>query len=183
MINLLPPDTKKQLYAARSNTLLVQYNILSIAILALILVASSLTFVYLNNIKSTNNDTIALNNQKVANYASVQSEAEKLRKNLAASKLVLTQGTDYPKLILAISNLLPKDTTVSNMSLSAATFGVPMQLLVNAKNYNAAITLKENFSKSTLFSDVHFVSIVQNADAGAYPLVVTMNVTIKKDIK
>lgn len=182
MINLLPTEEKRQLRAARSNTLLLRYNILLIGVVACMLVAIGFTYIYLNTTKETAEATINENKAKVSNFAKVETEATTFRSNLATAKQILDREVVYTKVILEIAHTMPTGTILETLNLDSATFGTATTLTAKAKSYDQAIALKEALQKSTLFSDVHFESITLNdSDTTGYPFTVNLSVTIKKD--
>ncbi len=180
MINLLPPEEKRQLRAARSNTLLIRYNIFLVVAVATLALAVVITYVYLSASKASAQQTINDNNAKVASYADVQTEANQFRSNLSIAKQILDHEVTYTKVILQIANLLPNGVVLNNLNLDAQTFGTETVLVAKAKDYASALALKTSFEKSSLFTNVHFQSIT-GGDAGPYPFSVSLAVTIKKD--
>lgn len=182
MINLLPPEEKRQLRAAQSNVLLLRYNEALVFAVAFLVIALGVAYVYLNNASGVAHKTISDNKAKVVDYAPVQAQASQFRSNLATAKQILDSEVTYSKVILEIANLMPSGSVLQNLSLDSTTFGTPTQLIALAKDYPTALTLKNSFEKSSLFSDVHFDSITATASGtgNTYPMVVTLDVTIKK---
>lgn len=182
MINLLPPDEKRQLRAGRSNTLLIRYNFFMVGALAFMLLSVGFTYVYLNNAKANAQTVIDENREKVANFAVVEKEATEFRSNLATAKQILDREVIYTKVILEIAHLMPSGTILESLNLDPSTFGTETSIAAQTKNYDSAIALKDAFQKSDLFTDVHFENItVNDANGGNYPITVNLNVTIKKD--
>ena len=183
MINLLPPDEKRQLRAARTNLLLVRYNIFLLGAVAFIGLAVAVTFFFLAAAKSDAERSMKDNEEKVGQYAKVDTEAKQFRKNLATAKQILDNQVTYSKVITNIAQLLPSGVILQNLNLDAQTFGTETSLVAQAKDYDAAIALKDSFQKSSLFSDVHFQSISSSESApNGYPITVNLSVTIKKDV-
>ncbi len=183
MINLLPPEDKRQLQAARTNTLLIRYNIALIVSVAFLGMAMGVVYVYLGNTKASSEQIINENTAKASGYSAVASQAELFRSNLSIAKQILGNEVTYSKVILSIASLLPAGTTLDKLALDSGTFGTPTTLSAQAKSYESALELKNSFQKSSLFSDVHFQSITSNTGTGAgvYPYTVNLDVTIKKD--
>lgn len=181
MINLLPPEEKRQLRAARSNTLLIRYNILLLSVVGFMGIAVAITFVFLNATQQGAKQTIAENNTQVAQYASVQSQAEQFKQHLATAKQILDNEVTYSKVVLEISQLIPGGVVLENLGLDSETFGTETTLVAQAKSYSSALALKDSFEKSSLFSDVHFQSITAGNTQTSYPITVNLNITIKKD--
>jgi Tfp pilus assembly protein PilN len=181
MINLLPPEEKRQLRAARSNTLLVRYNILLLGVVAFMGIAIAITYVFLSTAQQNAKQTISENDAKVVQYASVQAQATLFKQHLATAKQILDNEVTYSKVVLEIAQLIPRGVVVENVSLDSQTFGTATTLVAQAKSYSSALALKDSFGKSALFSDVHFQSITAGNAQTDYPITVNLNITIKKD--
>jgi Tfp pilus assembly protein PilN len=184
MINLLPHEEMRQLRAARTNILLLRYNLLLVGAAAFLIVAVGITYIQLTNIKDSAERNISLNNEKSSDFAPISTQAEAFRTNLGTAKQILNREVTYTNVVLAIAKVLPSGVVLEDLSLDAQTFGTPTKLIAHAKTYEAALALKESFQSSKLFSDVHFDSIAteDNSAAPAYPITVTLNVTIIKDV-
>lgn len=185
MINLLPNNDKRQIQAARTNSLLIRYNIVMLATMLLLTLAVAVAFVYLSTVKTNAQSVIDGNKARVSSYAAVQTDANQFRTNLATAKQILSREVTYSNVVLEIAALLPVGTVLQNLSLDATTFGTPINLIANTKSYDSAIALKNSFQASPLFSDVHFTSITSTsagATAAEYPVTVNLSVTIKKGI-
>ena len=180
MINLLPPDQKRQLRAARSNTLLIRYNFLLLGALGFLVLASGFVWFFLNNAKATAEQTLADNNAKVTGFAAIKNESDTFRSNLATAKQILDKEVTYTKVILEIASLMPKGVVLDSLDLDSQTFGTPIVLSARAKSYESALALKNSFEKSALFTDVHFQSITTNDDTSGYNYTVSLSVTIQK---
>lgn len=183
MINLLPPEEKRQLRAARSNALLLRYNIFLLGSVAFIGLSVGIAFIYLTTTKANAEHTVQVNNSKVSEYASIERQADTFRKNLATAKQILAGEVTYSQIILEIAHLLPSGAVLETLNLDASTFGSDTLLVAQVKDYNTAIALKNSFQKSSLFSDVHFQSIAANTSDTAtnYPITVNLSVTFKKE--
>jgi Tfp pilus assembly protein PilN len=180
MINLLPPDDRRQLRAARTNTLLLRYNLLLIGALVFLLLATGVVYFYLNTTRAIAEQLIKENDAKVGEYASVKQQADDFRSSLSTAKQILDQDVAYTKVILEISQLLPAGIVMDTLSLDAKTFGTSTTFAARAKDYDAALALKDSLQSSPLFSNVYFASISGDG-GGEYPINVNLNVTIQKD--
>lgn len=180
MINLLPPEEKRQLRAARTNSLLLRYNIFLVGAVVFMGLAVGITYVFLSTAKANAEAIISENKTKVADFATVQAEADVFRTNLSIAKQILDNEVIYTDVMLAIAALLPSGTALDKLSLDSQTFGTPTTLSARTTNYEAALRLKDAFQNSPLFTDVHFQSITSGGQS-PYPLTVNLTVTIKKD--
>jgi Tfp pilus assembly protein PilN len=183
MINLMPPNEKRQLRAARTNSLLLRYNFLLLGAMAFLGVAVTLTWVYLSTAKATAETTQAENDARVSTMRSIETDAQKLRANLSIAKQILNNEVTYTKVIFTIASLMPRGTVLDGLNLDSKTFGTPAPLVAKAATYETALALKDSLQSSPLFSDVHFQSITSNTGSQQlqYPLTVTFSVTLKKD--
>jgi Tfp pilus assembly protein PilN len=180
MINLLPLEDKRQIRAGRTNSLLIRYNIFLFGALIFLIMAILVTYVYLNSAKSSAEQTIKDNQTRVASFAPVEAKAEAFRTNLSIAKQILDREVSYSKVVLEIAQLLPSGVVLGNLDLDAQTFGTETVLAAQAKSYASALSLKDAFQKSTIFSNVHFQSITAGG-TGSYPYTVNLGVTIRKD--
>lgn len=179
-MNLLPPETKSQLGAARANRLLLRYNFLLLAAAAFLLIAIGLVYVYLGNAKTSAEKTIAENIALAGDYGSVEAEANSFRQDLSSVKQILDNDVTYTKVILEIANVLPSGVVLDTLSLDSATFGTPTTLNANVTDYATVLKLKDALQKSSLFSNVSLQTI-SSEGTGRYPLQATLSVTIRKD--
>ncbi len=180
MINLLPPEEKRQLRAARTNTLLLRYNIFLVGALAFLALAIGVTYFYLSSTRAGAESVISENRARVADFAEVQSNADIFKANLSTAKQILDNEVTYTKVMLSIAALMPSGTVLDKINLDSQTFGTETTLAARATSYENALKIKEAFETSPLFSNVHFQSIGSGGQA-PYTLTVNLNVTIKKD--
>lgn len=181
MINLLPPDDKRQLHASRANSLLLRYNIFLLGALAFMILAIGVAYVFLTTTQATAEQVILDNEKEVSGYAEVQQQEKQFKDNLATAKVILDKEVIYTRTILAISQLLPSGIVLQNLNLDAQTFGTQTTLTVQSKDIPTAVSLKTSLEGSPLFSNVHFQSIQTASGAGSYPVSVSLNVTINKE--
>jgi Tfp pilus assembly protein PilN len=180
MINLLPPETKAQIAAARTNRLLLRYNLLLLLALAFLLAAIVVVYFYLSNTKTSAEAAIVDSRSRVSDYSAVEAEASSFRQNLSNAKQILNSDIKYTKVILDIAGVLPSGVVLDTLSLDSATFGSPMVLTANVKDYPTVLALKDSLQGSSVFSNVSIQSITNGSD-GAYPLSAAFSVTIRKD--
>ncbi len=182
MINLLSPEDRRQLRAARSNTLLLRYTILLGLVVVLLVVEMVGIYFILSVDKARNEEVIRENDAKTADFAVTKTSAAQFKSDLATAKYILGNQVPYTKLITTIANILPSDAIIETLALNPATFGTSTQLTINTKSYQSAINVKQFLQKSTIFTDVSFQSVAQNVEnPGVYPFTAIYNVTIARD--
>ncbi|MDB5165687.1 MAG: Fimbrial assembly family protein [Candidatus Saccharibacteria bacterium] len=178
MINLLPGEHKKQIRAARTNVLLVRYNLLIIFSVAFIAGAIGFSFLYLASARQVATDAIEGNVNKEGSYAAVKTEADSFRGELANAKVILDGQTSYAKAALNIAKLLPPGTALGELKLDQQSFVAPLILSVNVTNEQAASQLIKNFKESPYFSAVTKNKI--SIGTGAYPYTMEISVMMNK---
>lgn len=170
MINLLPPKERKELAAARTNTLLLRYVILLGVLIGFIILEIGVVYVLLSNDKNNNQATIDDNNTKTANYAPIKKQADEFRSNLSIAKYILGKQVPYTTLMLAIANGLPEGAVIDQLALDPNSFGKPSTLTVKTTSYDKAIQIKTalqgiKINDTPLFSDVSFESVSSSETA------------------
>lgn len=186
MINLLPDETKKDIRAARSNVILLRYNLLTVVAAGCLLLVCAFFFFVLSANKSNAVSRNSDNEAKAAAYEPTRAAAAEYKANLSTAKEVLDKSVNYTSTIFEIVKLLPTGVLLDGLALNADDFGKQMTFTANAKSYTEAAQLKQNFQNSKLFSNVYFQSInnqqqsnSQGADS-AYPVQVTLSAQLNK---
>ena len=185
MINLLPAENQRQLRAARVNVILLRYVILALAAVGLLAAATLASYLILTFTKVSAEDTIAAETKKASQYQAVERDAKEFQANLQTAKTILSKEVRYSKITVAIAQTIPSGVVLDNLNLDAQTFGTPTTLTARARSYKDALRLKSSFEKSEIFSDVNLASISKADDGSgkqAYPINVSINVTINKEL-
>lgn len=186
MINLLPPDEKRQLVASRTNSLLLRYSILLsvfVAVLAVEIVGMSFV---VDLGKSQNETVIQENEAKTASYANIKQQTEAFRSNLATAKYILDKQVPYTTLIFSLANSLPPGATIDVLSIDPAAFGTPTTLTVSTTSYQKAIDVKNSLQNAKvngttpLFTSVSFQSVTASESTSNYPFAAVYNITYSK---
>ena len=181
MINLLSDEKKREIKAGRANTIILSYIFMTLAAFVLLGLLSAGVYVTLNVTRSDAQRRVSSNQSDIAKYQTTQNEASTFRSNLSTAKQILDKEVIYSALILKITKAVPPGVVLNNLSLSPDTVGKPTTIKANAKNYDAALALKSSFeSQPDLFTDVHFEDITSQDSENAYPISVTLALTISK---
>ncbi len=180
MINLLPPEIKRETNAARANRLLVRYDILLVGSIVFISGAILLVYIYLGSTKAIAEQTVADNIAKAGDYGSVEAEATAFKQDLTNARQILDSDATYTKVILEIASVLPSGVVLDTLSLDSQTFGTPTTLAANVRDYSTVLRLKDSLQGSSIFSDVS-IQTISDSGSGDYPLNATFSVTIRKD--
>jgi len=181
MINLLPPEEKRQLRAARTNTLLARYNIILLVAVVFLGLAIGVVYLYLTNTKASADQTVRENTSQTSQYAGVLTEAQQFRSNLTIAKQILDREVAYTQVLINIAQVIPEGVVLESLVLDSETFGTETVLNASARDYGRALAFKDALQKSDYFTEAHFQN-VDDIGTGDYPLTITMAVTISQEI-
>lgn len=179
MINLLSPEDKKQLRAARVNSLLLRYYLLGFLVFS----ASGLALAGGFYIADQNVQSARLAIDKTEsdsqNYASVQQRSKEFENNLKVARQILAAEVVYSKMITDIANTIPSGTVLNSLSLTPETINKKINLSFRTKDYDKGIKLKTTLENSNMFDDVSIVSITKKGqeNSGPYPTDVNISAT------
>lgn len=162
MINLLPPENKKQLRASLHNTLLRGY--IGLLLVFVLIYAGVFGFVYITIRQSQDiyRQDEAANNQRVIAYADTKKSATELSNNLKQAKVVLDQRVDYSQVLFEIAKILPEGVSINSVRLESKLFEGEKPLEINLVNSNQSAEIKKVLENSGLFKSVVIVNVVSN---------------------
>ena len=192
MINLLPPEAKKQIRAARFNVVLRNY-IVMLTITGVLLAATfGIGFWVTINDKSLAETNKASSQAAAAEYQETRKAAEDFAKNLNTAQAILATNVSFSKLITDIATNVPSGVILSNLSLggSTAAQNTPVEINAKARSYNDAVRLKDSLEASPIFENVRLTNITDippaqggqgDPTAQRYPVNVTLNVQFTKN--
>lgn len=184
MINLMSPDVKKELRAARTNVTLLHYMvviIISAAFLALILWGS---FILLGQIQDSSKRLIDANDTKAEVYSQTKQQVDSLSASLNEAKGILDKEILYSNVFVNIAQQMPPGTIIDKIALDATSFsGTPITLKVYAKTNADAVALRDRFQNSAFFSKVNFQSVSDTSGGiDGYPVSATLTLTLNRSI-
>ncbi|MDO4773621.1 MAG: hypothetical protein Q4A37_00655 [Candidatus Saccharibacteria bacterium] len=185
MINLLPPDAKRQIRAGQSNVLLLRYCIATLMLAVVLAIAIVGVYYVITVSQRTTEQEIQKSNQKIASYQESQREYVEFSSNLATAKTIIDKDVRYSIISQKIGQALPANVVLESLALDATKFGTPLVLNARGKSYDDAIALKTKFEKSSLFDDVHLVSVARAASentTGDYPISIAISVVIRQEV-
>lgn len=182
MINLLPADTKKQIRAARVNSILIKYlfTVIFAACFLAISCASIYLFLQNNENESSNNEPITTNQIKDEEYNLVKKQHDNMVVSFTNIKQILDQQPSYSDIIMTLGRTLPHGVIIEELSLDNSKIGSPITIKARAKTEDEATGLKNSFKDSELFTNFSIQSIKSSSSVSGYPIEVTMNLTINK---
>ncbi len=186
MINLLSPIDKKELHAARRNTIWSRYTFLTIALLIAVNLILGITFFYIQSQAAVFQERIdtneSLSNQK---YKDTKTKAENFRKELATSKVILENETNFSTVIVDIAHTIPSRCVLGTLSLNRQSFNTAQSLNFNCRSGDDILKLKSALEENDkTFGNVNIISTItaMNTDANPYPVAITMSLILKKPL-
>lgn len=195
MINLLPPESIKQLHAARHNTLLLTYVIGLGVTLGLIIVVYGLTFVLMKSTEIASDASSRESKQKIASYNKAASEAKSHAANLKTAKSIFDSELSYTTALHKIASTLPSGTVLQSLNLSPATTSAPSTVTVLAKTKQDALNVKSALETKKIASDITIASLNEGSVSGGnqqaaasiaadqtYPVNLSLNLKFDKSI-
>ncbi len=182
MINLLPPQAKKEIRAARSNTLLIRYAVL--LCIAGVFLVGALAFAqfYMMNQGAIADELKRDNEQQASGFAPAQAAATSLRNDLRKAKQLLDNDIRYSQFLLRVSALLPNGTALDQLELSPDSITQPVTLKVLLRNEEAARQLLTSFASSPYITSSTIKGFTTNAPGATYPYAAELTVTFDRSI-
>lgn len=184
MINLLPYERKAEVRAARLNTTLANYILLSLIALGLVSGIVIFSYISLSMIRVNAQARVDENVQKIAGYSKISQEASSFRSDLSVAKQILDKELAYSSLLIQFAKYVPKGIVIDNLPIDQKILGTPTTINAHASSSDTALAFKTLLeTQPTLFSDVRFDSLTfesQPADP-VHPINITMSITFKKD--
>jgi len=185
MINLLPPDVKESYAYARRNYHLYHWVVaLGLGILGAIFI-TAFGFIYLDQSAKSYEKQVAVSEAslKAQNLTEVQKQVKDMSNNLTLASQVLSKQVLFSELLRQLNTILPRDTVLTNLTVSQAQNGVDITAL--SKTYESGTQLQVNLSdaKNKIFSQADIVSITcpENPTNPAYPCAVSIKAQFAKD--
>lgn len=181
MINLVSPQSKKELKAARGNRVVRNYYL--IVLFAAVLLGCIFAVGFYVTITATKQAEAqkAQNAQNAAVYAQTRKAAEDFTKDLAVAKTILASDVRFSKLITDIASVIPPGVILTNLTFAATqNQNAPLTINARAKTFDAAIKLKNNLEASPIFENVRLINASDDASGSTYPVAVSLSVQFTK---
>jgi hypothetical protein len=180
MINLLPYDQKKTLSAARTNTVLLKYNMVLIVATLFLAFAVGVVYFYLTNVQIAAENTIAENKKRETKYSTVKNEALAFKTQLDDAKTIFDSELSYSTALLRFTKLFPDGTTTNQVFLDEQSFSAPVELVVQLRDKTAAEQLEKNMTTSPYVSNFSVKSFAYNDSGDKVSWTISFN--LSKDI-
>lgn len=183
MINLLPPQTKRHIRAARQNIVLRRYCFLVVFSALLFSAIFAVGFWVTSDEKSQAERAKAADQQAMAQYADVREQAEQFASDLKTAKEILGGSVSFSDLIIDIAATVPPGVVLNNLALGATTQKGPIDITGRAKSYDAVLAIKTSLESSDIFQDVNIASTTQGDSEGDYQFTFNIKAQFSGDNK
>lgn len=174
MINLLPPDMRTELRAAKTNTILRKYLFTTIAAFGALLVifggALYVNQMYYDDYKRQ----LAESEEKLASLQGLRERVKVYNSSLAQAKNIFDNETRLSNLIRNLSGTLPPGAVLNTVSFNVGSLDKPLSITAQLDDFEKAAVLKRNFEDSGLFTTV-VLTQVNGTAANVDPDEVTFN--------
>ena len=182
IINLLPPEEKRELSAAKLNVVLVQLLVVTIGGALVLITCGFIILKSLDNYSIIAQEHLDYNNSRTDSLGQVVNQTNKLRSNLALDKTIFSQGISYSNILINLAKSLPSNTVLDGLTLDSSSFNKLLTLTIKTKDYSGVSNLKSTLQSSNYFSKVNFESI-SNDGGVKYPIQITLSLVLNGAIK
>lgn len=193
MINLLPPESHKQLQAARHNKVLFGYVIGAGIVFGLILCIYITAFILMKSVENSSQASSAENQRKISAYKNVEAEAKAYTSNLALAKSIFASEISYPTALSKIAGALPAGTVLQSLELSPTTVNTPVTLSVMANSKDSALAVKSSLEKAKVAKNITIANLTEatastpgnsqpTSGVPGYPVLISLNLTFDNAI-
>lgn len=185
MINLLPPEVKKQYHYASLNTKLKGWITAAVIALIGVIVIGAAGLIYLKQISHSYDDQVAAAKATLQqqNIDGTRKKVNEISSDLKLSVQVLSKEVLFSKLLKQMATLTPPNTSLSSFSIAPSASA--LDIAAKTADYNAATQLQVNLAdpNSKIFSKADIVSINCSGDTTdtKYPCTVTIRALLAKN--
>jgi Tfp pilus assembly protein PilN len=173
MINLLPPNTKKELRSAHTNAILVKY--MTFTVIAIVMMAAAYGVSYM--ILRDSRETASL---QIENYDAAEKDLTAIESNILMAKDILDREIRYSDVITELAALIPKNVVLDKLVVDRDSVSSPITLQLNAKSKNDLTSVQGNFLSSKIFTNFSIAPETTKSESSEYPVAIKITVTIKK---
>lgn len=168
MINLLSPESKKELRAARRNVILRKY-VFTVAFLIVVITGSyAVGYGLLVSQEASYKSQIAQYEPQRANYTAAIKQANEYNKNLSIAKSILSNELSYSSFVTVLAKTMPANVVMVGLTTTTKDLQKPVELSMASKSYDSVIATKDAFEASPYFSDVK-IRATNRLPQGSHP--------------
>ena len=172
MINLLPPETKEQIYFSKVNVVLRRFAVLA-AVISLALVGTLwATHTYADQQIADLEEEIEERHQELAEYEELRQRIVSFDSRLNTIDRLYSQQTRFSALLEDLAAVLPTGAYINNITLTGDS-DQPIQITISTQSFDQAGTIGGALSSSERIESVDIQSIT-SATGGRYSVTVVL---------
>lgn len=189
MINLLSPNTKQQIRAARVNVILRNYCVLILCTAAVLGGIFGVGWWVTVEDKNQADAAKLASQQSSSQYTPTRKAAQDFSKDLTVAKSILANNISFSALLTEIAGVIPKNVILNNLALGSSNPTAPVDISGRAKSEDDVVALKNSLEASPIFENVSIANInradsdtLNQADSitQQYPITVNLKVQFTK---
>lgn len=166
MINLLPPDIKKDFMYARRNTKLLRWSSVILIVIAGVAVIVGFGALYLRKSTNAYSQQLADTTQqlKTQKLDETNQRVQDISSSLKLVTQVLSREVLFSKLVQQIGAAMPANTVLTNLQINKLQGGI--DLSAQAVDYKTATQIQVNLQDPTskIFAKADIINITCNAN-------------------
>ncbi|HSX41466.1 MAG TPA: PilN domain-containing protein [Candidatus Saccharimonadales bacterium] len=160
MINLLPPEAKKQIRFGRRNGILVRYLIIAAAVVVTLTVEFVGAQLYLNQQIKTAQDEAASKNLALSKYKGLEKDVQAVNSRVTSVEKIQSTQAKFSLLLSDLAEATPKGVAITSISLTGDD-KKPVRVTATAADYATALSFRDSIAKSPRISAADIESIQQ----------------------
>jgi Tfp pilus assembly protein PilN len=166
-INLLPQNIKIDIRQAKRNRKTIAHLTRSLAILALVVLTSALSYVYINQALSNSREKVEKKISINESFGNLESEAASFSERVNTITKILNDLNHWPGVLEEIKNIMPSDAYLSTVSIDAD-LATRSKITGFANSKKTVATLRSAMEDSDKFEyvDIESSNIVVNPETG-----------------
>ena len=160
---------------------MIKYLFFSGIAVAFLVLACVTSYLFLNNNQSVATGNKDNDQSNSVLQAAAQKQLDSLSLSILTAKNILREQVSYSDIITGIAAALPSGIVLDKLALNNNTIGTAITLQAHARSSENISLLKDNFSKSALFSNYNLISPTTNlSTSSTYPVAISIGITINK---
>lgn len=180
MINLLVPETKAQIRAAKLNTVLVNYIVILLSAILFLGVVYAAGYYLMSSAKVGAEKRIEESEQQASVYNDTRIAAQQLQTGLSEARSMIDSDVNYAKILTDLGTLTPKGVVIEKLALSSNSFTAPTPLQIYAETTDIGLAARDAFQSSSLFSSVTLGTMSSQDGIEGYPVSIELTVQFKR---
>lgn len=161
MINLLPPELKREYRHARYNRQLTRWSGAFLAAIAGVIVITGIGYFIMNNAVESYQSKVAIAQTRLAsqNITGVEQKVSDISENLKLLVDVLSKEVLFSKLLEQLGTITPSNAILTDLSISQGDSAI--DITAETTDYQAATQLQVNLASPSnkIFSNADLINI------------------------